>query len=341
MSRFLKENEEIPGALGALVDYYASAEGCERLSIWKAMASGSHTLLFGGMGTSEFTPLSIRWRLLKSGHRCEIFDAGEWHYYGKKEADAGTTVVLTSQSGESIELKNILSSGYIERYVAITNESASTLARGAALTLPLCAGQESSITTKTYTNNLALLRLLETVLEGDHALKSTMKDLRLAADAIYTLDTDGIERASDLLHPVSHLTFVGRGPAITSARQCALTFMEGLQCTAASFTGGAFKHGPFESVETGFRLVLFRAPGATTHLIDRLATDAACLKAKVATFGVGSGVISIPQIDSSDVEAYFPLLAARSHNQLLYSLSLRKGVNLETFRYGSKVTIEE
>lgn len=348
MSAFEQENDEIPNALAALVDFYGTPTGRELLDTWRDMVSGKRSVVFLGMGTSEFTPRLVLWHLLHNGIRPVILDAGEWKHYGMARLASDTLLVMTSQSGESVEFQSIVDSGDPKEYVAITNQLQSTLAANARLVLPMMAGEEAAITTKTYVNNLALLMILAETVTGTPT--RALEVLRRTSDAVRALDSSEIDRAAQSLLPADHIAFVARGAPFVSAQQCALTFMEGLKRTATPFTGGAFRHGPFESMGPSFRLVLFRQEGPTAHLIDRLADDARRLDSAVVLFSdtdvsrtTTNISIRVPSLTAHDCDCptLFPILAARSHNRLLSRLAGEMGISLGSFNYGSKVTTRE
>ena len=346
MSRFLEENAQLPSALLELIRFY-SVEGRELLEQWRALAAGKREILFCGMGTSEITAHAVHWRLSRLGVTCRSVDAGEWLHYGADLAEKGRVVVLTSQSGESVEMRNLLGSSR-GGFVAVSNDLASTLCERAALALPMCAGEEQSITTKTYVNNLALLYLMVAVAEGKAALRRTLEGLEAVAACMELSRTAEVEAAAQNLMPGDALAFVARGPAIVSARQCALTFMEGARCLTCAFTGGAFNHGPFESVDEGLRIVVFRPRGATADLIDGAVANAVRLGARVVVLSdegerpaAGALVVPVGRSASQASEEMFPLCAAPAHNLLLHALARAKGIEAGVFRYGSKVTSRE
>jgi glucosamine--fructose-6-phosphate aminotransferase (isomerizing) len=348
MSVFVRENEQLAEALEALLDYYAGA-GSRVIGRWREMAKDRAHILFCGMGTSEFTPLAVTWRLARMGVACSAVDAGEWYHYGPQTADGTSLAVLTSQSGESVEMRRLVTAGRLPRpFVAITNNETSTLGQAAALSLPLCAGREESITTKTYTNNLAILHLMARALESEAALQRAFADLHEAAKSLAAVDEQALEDASRWLAPGDGIAFVARGSSVVCAKQCALTFMEGTRCLTSAFSGGAFNHGPFESVGPDFRLVVFAPLGKTHDLLLRVARDAAGHGAHVVVFSdgpriQGAGIVSVevPRPEAAEAEDLFPIAVARSHNDLLNRMAVLRGLQTGQFRYGGKVTSRE
>ena len=121
----------------------------------------------------------------------------------------------------------------------------------------MLAGDEKSISNKTYLNTLAVLHLMAGGATGD---------LLRVADAMRTgLDEAAVVRAAEHLMPGGSIHFVGRGPALCSANQLALTFMEG---GAVPWPGVQpvvrFRHGPYEVLGREHRGVVL-APAGRTH----------------------------------------------------------------------------
>jgi len=353
MNRFVEENKDLPQALRNLIAYYRSPEGSALLDRWEGIASGKGSLFFAGMGTSEFTSRDFAGRLLSQGRLASSFDAGELIHQDESRLPGDVLFVLTSQSGESAEMLKLAASGVAGDFVAITNNEDSRLAKAAALTLPLCAGDEFTITTKTYSNNLALNRILEGRLVGKKAADTVLKSLEVAAAAMEKTDDPAIGAAAELLCGMNAKTeafaFAGRVESLVSARQCGLTYMEGLKRPAASFSGGGFRHGPFEAVGPKLGLILFRSSERTAAIVDKLAVEAAGFGSPVVVFdgcpkapfeAVPNSIrIGVPVCSGGT--GLFPVLAARSHNMLLNALAGKIGIETGHFVHGGKVTREE
>jgi glucosamine--fructose-6-phosphate aminotransferase (isomerizing) len=277
-------------------------------------------------------------------------DAGEWLHFGQG-TPSHPLAVLTSQSGESVEVRRLVEDGRVgAEYIAITNDRESFLARHARLALPLLAGPEASISTKTYANTLAVSYLLAAAVEGEESISRMTHELLAVAEALQTADLDAIARAAERVAPASGTAFVGRGPGYVAARQCALTFMEGTRRLAAGFTGGAFNHGPAELLQQGFSLVVLQDAGAGRALSASLASRAAALGAEVVLLAAepaetlpGVLTVEVPGITATprEQEELFPLLACRVQNILLHDVAARRGHQAGVFRNGTKVTTRE
>jgi glucosamine--fructose-6-phosphate aminotransferase (isomerizing) len=348
MSRFTDEIHELPEALLRMVAFYRT-EGLERLAAWTAKLQDVDTLVFSGMGTSEFVPLAIGRKMAEAGIACTTIDTGEWLHYGMAVPDEHSLVVLISQSGESVEIKRLVENNVIgSGFVAITNNEKSTLGAHADLTLPLCAGDEASISTKTYTNSLGLLYLLAATRRGSTAIEHALSELEQAAECILSAEEAQVTAAAEFLLPGQVLIFVGRGPAYAIAKQCALTFMEGVQCLAGSFSGGAFRHGPFESIGPDSRLVIFAPAGRTFSLLENMGREAATRGVHVVFVtdtsiqkGENIKTVHVKKNPGEASEDLFPIAVSGTHPRLLDYLAKAKGIEAGTFRYCSKVTAHE
>ncbi len=350
MSRFLEEIQELPDALLRMVSFY-KINGRERLLVWANKTKEcQHKVLFSGMGTSEFAPLAVRGKMASLGVTCDTVDAGEWLHYGLAGiGEKERLVVLTSQSGESIEIVRIIEENLVKPgFVAITNNEDSTLGRHAEVVLPLCAGDEASISTKTYTNTLGVLYLMTAALQGETTIDLALSELESAAECLFSADENRIVEAAEILHSGNALAFVGRGPVYAAAKQCALTFMEGAKRLIVSFSGGAFRHGPFECLDSDFRAVFLMPKGRTFSISQKMAREAAELGAKVVCFTDADiqdeeniQVIRLKNVENESSEELFALVMSAAQALLLHHFAKLKGIEAGQFRYCSKVTTKE
>jgi glutamine---fructose-6-phosphate transaminase (isomerizing) len=338
LTAFLTEVLEQPKALNDLITFYSN-EGKTRLKTWAALAKTAGRVVFSGMGTSEFAPEMVIGQMAGDGVDATFIDAGELLHYPRPIRGL---LVPISQSGESAEVRELaVRSADKKNRVAITNNTESTLARNAGLVLPLLAGQETAISTKTYINTLAVLYLMAQSLRDQFPLDR----LKKVADTLPQIDADGIEPAAKLLADTRALHFIGRGPTMAAVRQCALTFMEGTRISATAFTGGTFRHGPFELVDDTHRCVFFMPGGKTFDLLKKMVLEVA---------GQGSHVVAITdqplELPGSNCrvlkvpghgEELFSLSAATTQERLLEAVARARGITAGIFRYGQKITLTE
>jgi glucosamine--fructose-6-phosphate aminotransferase (isomerizing) len=340
-NQFLAEVAEQPAALRNLLAYCRGA-GRDVLLRWAAAAASAGRVTFAGMGTSEFAPEMVLAALADYGVDARTMDAGELLHYPRP---VHGLLCLISQSGESVETKRL--AARVESpssLIALINNPDSSLARAASLVLEMRAGEESAVTTKTYVNTLAALHLMAQALRGPSAIARGLSRLEALAAALPEVDEPSIARAAALLSDAPALHVIARGPATAAARQIALTFMESCRLTTVAFTGGAFRHGPFETVGEGHHALLLIPGGATTRLVVAMAQEVAEKGSRVVAIAdhevalpAESVLLRVPDFG----EALFCLAAATTQELLLNAIAERRGLVPGEFRYGEKVTSRE
>ena len=350
MSRFLHEIHEQPAALRSLLEYYRG-EGAEQLrAVCQLCDIGQRPLLFTGMGSSHHAPLSIRTRLAAAGVHVDLVEAGELLHYGLglDSHPRDTVLVAVSQSGESAETRQVVEAlrGRC-RIVAVTNEPESAVGRGGDAVLPMRAGEEAAISTKTYTNTLGLLHLLATVLTSADLEEELARIDRVAAgmEAVLAKGSESLDFATEFLEGAVFLYFVARGPAMAAAHQGALTFSEGARLPTCALAGGAFRHGPLELAGPDFSGVFLAPPGQTRDLIHGLAGEVAQAGGRVLLFGEaapegpGKGICSIALPDLG--EDLFSANVCVPMELLLYHVAQQRGHEAGVFERIGKVTRRE
>lgn len=344
-SPYLREVKEMPAALADLVAFYRE-NGWDRMNSWRAQAVSYGRVRFSGMGTSYFAPLLIADRLSKAGIDSTCFDAGELSHY---PLTGKGLLVLLSQSGESVETKRLAEQPPFEGPLgAIVNNEDSTIGRRSNWRLPLCAGNETAISTKTYLNTLGVLYLMGRALGGRKEYDAGIDALdKLAGDlsAEFGKNDALIAEAAERLRETPALHFIARGPAMVSAQQAELTFMEGSRMTCKAFTGGAFKHGPYELADDKHKCVLYIPGGKTEPLMVATADDLArkgstgivITDRKLPLKGSSYTVLRVPEHG----EELFPLAASVTQAQLLAAVAKAKGLIAGNFRNSQKITDSE
>ncbi len=340
-SAFLKEIEEQPSALKRLIRYYRG-EGRPKLMDWAKRVRKARRVVFSGMGTSEYVPDLIQQTLGLAGIDASIHEAGELdHYFSSRKA----LYVLISQSGESAETRHLAKNKSLRnRVIAISNNPQSTLAKASSLFLPLLAGKEAAISTKTYSNSLGLMFLMGQAVIGTKALDKALKRLEMVSSVMGKVDLKAIQKAAALLADRDAIHFIARGPSVAAARQSALTFMEGANVSATAFTGGSFRHGPYELLGPKHRSVLFAPKGRTFLLMKAMAREIAEAGGHVVVFSdqrfklpKKSLLLKMPMVG----EELFPLACCITQERLLHEVARRRGKTAGVFRRCSKITDKE
>lgn len=344
MTDYLQELCTQPQELRNCVEMHRE-QHFEALRRARALLCNAKALVFSGMGTSYYASFSIRSELAVC--RPLYIEAGELYEYEMAALQPEVLLILISQSGESIEICRILENlpeGC--KVLAITNEPNSTLARRADCILELYAGRERTITNRTYTNTLALLRLL---CAPEEEMEKTAERLLGSADEMEQFLQDeaaqaAVKRAADALQPAEAIHFIGRGgPSLASACQAALIFTEGACCTGRGCTTGAFHHGPMERCGPAHRAVVFLQEDSYTEKTRVLCRKMASLGSHTVVIGAEMedqpNLVHIPL--PCALPETFAFSAALAFETLLVYTADGKGLCAGEFTTASKVTTED
>ena len=169
---------------------------------------------------------------------------------------------MTSQSGGSAEVEALLD-GLDPRpaaVLAITNDPASPLGRGADAILELHCGVEQTVGTRSYINTLAA-----TARATSHALGDPVThDLFAGPDALQDyLDNWDLHRSTiDRLVPDSTIFALGRGSSLAAAMTGALIIKEASGHPVEGMSVPQFRHGPLEMVGADTTVVLLAGGAA-------------------------------------------------------------------------------
>lgn len=346
---FMDEIAQQGQELRDMVGFYRGSKGGGLLTLAGRTASQRpRSILFTGMGTSEFVPTVIL-DYLGDWSRAPVLvrEAGELLHYGMDAIRDNDVVVAISQSGESIETRGVVErlSG-LRWLISVTNDSQSTMARRSELDLPMVAGEEASISNKTYTNSMGLMLLLSRAL----ALKEwepLLDDLQTVADGMDSFAAgrqNEIEAAADLFREAQTVYFVSRGPAMAAARQAALTFQEGAHVFTTAMPGGSMRHGPFEIAGPGHFAVMFAPEGHGGDLVRSMAREMADLGSRIVLLTASEveghqNMVSVA-LGPGDPEL-FPLACAVPQELLLARMASDRGWTAGVFRRGGKITARE
>lgn len=264
-----------PAVLRGVVEAYATVE---RPRLERALrllaAEADRPLLVVGMGSSLTAGRTL---MGLPGRLVILEDAGELLHYGLGVASRVAVVVAVSQSGRSYEtvaaVERIRAATRIP-VIALVNDLDSPLARASDVALPLVAGVEANVATRTYVASVAILLMLR---EGG-LTDRLRRDLERTAEAMELLAGSGAaEAAAAHLAGCASLVMLGRGPSLASALYSALTTKECSAIPAEPLSGGAFRHGPLEISGPATGVVVFAPAGPTEALGAGIAGDTADL----------------------------------------------------------------
>lgn len=278
MSSFLDDVRAQPVIARTVLDAYRGPMRGDVAAAARIVAGHpSRSLLVLGMGSSLAAGRILPTLLAPLSRIVLVEDAGEHLHYGVHTSGQVGAVVAISQSGRSYETVHAVEAIRAARsvpVVAVVNDVASPLAASADVVLPLLAGPEAAIATKTYLATMVALALLAGV-----ACPGSIgpADLDRVVDVIDAQVEDRAlgPRVAAHLRAASALIVIGRGPALSTAAYGGLTIKEAATIPIEAMSGGAFRHGPVELIESGIGLIALAPAGRTTRLILGIAQETA------------------------------------------------------------------
>jgi glucosamine--fructose-6-phosphate aminotransferase (isomerizing) len=350
MNKFLEEILEQPYALERTLQFYISPEGKELLEKLNRTikARQFNQIIFTGMGSSYFTSHAASSLFSSLGINSYVINSSELLHYNLSLLRKKTLLIGLSQSGESFEIKELLKKLPSSVFcVGITNEAESTLAKQSDIALLSMAGKEEMTSTKTYVVATLVSFILGWYLSGNWNDEKINITKRLINNFKRTL-TDYQSWLNDILvffGDLQMLQIIARGPAFSTASQCALMFKEAIRIAATGILGGEFRHGPMEMVTDGFKSILFASKGSTLSQSIKMAEDIIEFGGKILVITnkkLNLSARNFMQIFLDEPDEYlFSIQSVIPVQLFIDSYAKSKGFEAGSFSRGSKVTTIE
>ena len=322
-----------PRALRDLVDAYSRGDGFEQLDAFTAAAPTVLT----GMGASFHAALIAAAHLQRLGVPAVALEATDLLFYSRALLGERRPLIYVSQSGTSVEVEPILAAlGPAYPLLAVTNNLDSALARQATAALPIHAGPERGVATRSYVNTLALLWLVVrrwcgAVGASDGAALARVAD---AVDDLLTSADLVAGRWMAALAPAATLVFVGHGPHAATARQAAMMLAERARVAAIGLSVGMFRHGPIEIAQPDAGVVVFASPGPTHDSAGALAEQLLGYGARVLVVEHGhTRAAGEPQPTADPVDEFLSPILDTVPAQLIADALARSRDIPPAFRY--------
>lgn len=248
-----------------------------------------------------------------------------------------TIVLAISQSGQSPDL---LASADAARsagayLVAFVNDEGSPLGRIANCTVPLCAGEETSVAaTKSFIASMASILHVVAHWSEEPDLIDSLELLPRQLQRAWELDWGiGLER----FRGVDSLYVLGRGLGLGVAGEAALKFKETCGLHAEAFSAAELQHGPLAIVRASFPILVFAQQDETYDSMKQLVRELRGYGAEVTTVGLREPFEgALPFVDAAPVTA--PMLQIQSFYRMVNALSVDRGLDPDRPRHLSKVT---
>jgi|SRR5208283_168980 len=229
-----------------------------------------------GMGSSYHALHPLNLELVDQGFSPIMMETSELIHYGQRFFDPSTLLVVVSQSGRSAEAVRLLELNQMRAsMVAVTNTADSPLAELADAVVSTRAGEESTVSCKTYVCALLALRWLADLLCLRSA-ERTLMEFTAASSAVkaYLAGTAShVRTLAKELEGVRSLFTVGRGSSLAAAGTGALIIKESDRFHAEGMSSAAFRHGPLEMLNAGIFVLVFAGDSRTRALNERLCME--------------------------------------------------------------------
>lgn len=343
MSHILQDIVEQPAVLRSVLDQYTRRTSTlsSIAREWALRSMRSHVVITG-MGSSFSASYPAATYLNNRGVPTFLIDTSELLHYQLKLALKAGLLVVVSQSGESVEIRRLLTVLPADaQVVGITNNRESELARRAQWVLELNAGDERTVPSKTHTATQLTLLLFAAYLGGDNR-GLIMADALRAIDAMerfMTMWQEPIERAVEQISDASSLTVIARGYGIAAALAGAATIEETARLQARAVGGGQFRHTSLETVRPDFHACLLVSPDGTRNLMLDMASELAGYGGNIVLVGndlpVQSSHVTVELSRTS--APFMPLVQIVPLQLLAYTLAERRGLEPGRFDRLSKV----
>ena len=347
MTALLEEISQQPAALSGLRKFYASPGAIPAKGLRSLAPHWPPTVVFTGMGSSLFAAYPAQAYLTEHGVRALVWETAELVHHHLKVLRADTLLVVVSQSGQTAEVLRLLKSLPEEaRVLAVTNVEASPLAKCANLLLPMMAGAQVSVSTKTYTCSVAVLMYLAFAIVGDAPGPLTQEVMR-AVEAQERV----LERREVLMPPIveffnrpPYVALMSRGADLATVYQGALMLKEVGRLAAEPISAAQFRHGPMEIITPNHRYIVIARQGKTGKLLLKLADDIRKSSGRVLLFTdmAFDDPTNVRLVRVEPLRLGLGTLVDSVYIQLLaHDVALRAGLQPGKFEIAENVTREE
>lgn len=301
-------------------------------------------ILITGMGGSLYASYPVWLTLGNAGLPAFWVDTAELIHHTPGLVTSKTLLWVVSQSGKSAEIVAAIDFERLTEpatIIATVNDLESTLAKAAQVQIPIHAGSEYTVSTRTYVNSLAVGQLAALALLGKD-VETARQELMQTASAIETYLASWENRVQQIGNAIGfpkRLAILGRGPSLASTYTGALIQGEAAKFLAAPYQAGEFRHGPLELATAELTVLLFAGPQETRELNLRLLNDLRGYQ--VNAFWIGSEKnewqIEIPEVPAIGL----PLMEIIPLQLLTIHFAQQIGVEPGKFFRTGKITLAE
>lgn len=339
--RYLEDLLDQPQAIAATVEAFVVSPALGEI-VSQIRAGRFTRIVLTGMGSSYHALHPLHIRLIDAGLNAVMEETSELIHYKDRLLSDGSLVIAVSQSGRSAEIVRLPDiAARRATIISVTNTPGSPLASRAAATVMTSAGDEFSVSCKTYVTTLAALSWLGELLVGDDPERCRSEFAQAAHAAAQYLENweRHVIELLALIGDAKHLVLAGRGPSLAAVNTGALIIKESDHFPAEGISSAAFRHGPLEMVGRDTLVIVFAGPPTTWDLNTALARDI-CRhggRAGLVSEDAERGALRLPAGQAPTL----PILEILPVQMLTLALAAKAGREPGTFTVASKVTTVE
>ncbi|KXS48419.1 MULTISPECIES: SIS domain-containing protein [Halanaerobium] len=261
-----------------LTKYFDNPKYKKRLTeVVNYIENNDTPILFAGMGSSNYAAISAINILSNKGYLCLNPDIDEFIHYQMNSINENFTVIAISQSGKSAETKKLLEKlSDNTTIISITNDEDSPIANMSNFVLPIFAGEEATISTKTYTNSNYLLNIIAHLVDNNDSfgIQKQLDDIEIIDDFI-SQEKNAVHNLYNHLKSKDKWSFISRGDLLSTTFMGSLICQEGTGIQPTGYSGGAFRHGPLEITGENHGAIVFAHGDHTFNLLMKLTEEMA------------------------------------------------------------------
>jgi glucosamine--fructose-6-phosphate aminotransferase (isomerizing) len=333
-----------PAALRAAVQHYPH-DAIQALGA-RLQAGEFSRIVMTGMGSSYNAAYPAFLKLTKLAVPVTLVNTAELLNYSPGQVDARSLLWMSSQSGRSAEIVRLLEQVAPQPpacVLSMTNFGDSPLGQQADVMVPIWAGEEATVSTKTYLNMLALLMLASEQMTGGDWLALQNSILRAAdtMEAYLAGWQEHITELDALLERVDQLFILGRGPSMGAVWNGSLINKEAAKCAFEGMNAADFRHGPLELAGPQLTVLIFEGAPRTAALNRALALEVKALGGQAIWLAMQTDpdlpTLRLPLVD----ESVRPLVEILPLQLLTIVMARRNGFVPGKFRHIAKITTQE
>ncbi len=299
-------------------------------------------IVLTGMGSSFHALHPLHLRLIARGWSSLMAETAELIHYQQNLLDSETPVIAVSQSGASVEIIRLLEiAGHAIPVIGVTNTPGSPLATKARSILFTAAGEEYTVSCKTYLATIMALEWLGCLLtrEGTARCEAVLAEAAAPIQQYLSAWASHVDRLSEFLMDVKTLYLVGRGASLAAAGTGGLIIKESTHQQAEGMSCASFRHGPMEMLSQEVFVLIFAGAAKTRQLNENLLEEVKSMGGRVALVGGENppSVFGLPH----EAEELRPLMEILPVEMITLARGALLGREAGRFERASKVTSKE